>query len=245
MSDAPLILIPPSEGKAPGGRSVVRNDRFAQLLGAPRDEVRLALGRALAGTSVEQQGRLFGVRAERLERARRSMMAIVADEAEVMPAWRRYTGVVWDHLDPSTLTPAARSRILVPSGLYGLNRATDEIADYRLTMHVSLPGIGNLGRFWTRPVSAALCGLRGHPLIVSLLPREHARAVLDESITNFIEVAFLAADGRRAAGHGAKAVKGVFSRYLLDHGTDGVLGFHFEGWRIRATTRGFTLQAPK
>lgn len=245
MSLAPLILVPPSEGKAVGGRRVVRNDRFANPLAIPRDHVRDALCRALESMTAEQLSRLFCVRGELFGRALRSMGEIVTGEAEVMPAWRRYTGIVWGHLEPSSLSSAARSRILVPSGLYGINRATDDIADYRLTMHVALPGIGNLARFWSEPVSEILSSWRGHPTIVSLLPKEHARIVVPASIASLVEVEFLAVDGRRAAGHAAKAAKGRFARHLIDHGLEAAPSFRFEGWKVVRSERGLNLLAPR
>jgi len=245
MSLPALVLLPPSERKAPGGEPEVHRDSFAGLLAMPRDGVREALRCCLETMTPEQLSRLFGVRGELFERAQRSMNAIVAGRAEVMPAWRRYTGVVWEHLDPSTLKSSARSRILVPSGLYGMTRATDDIADYRLTMHVALPGIGSLGRFWAEPVSEVLSGLRGHPTIVSLLPKEHARAVVPGSVASFLEAEFLAVDGKGAAGHAAKAVKGRFARHLIEHGVDDILGFRFDGWKISRSDNGFNLVAPR
>lgn len=245
MPLAPLILLPPSEGKAAGGEFGTHGDLFEQSLANARIEVRDALHLALTTMTVEQQSRLFGVRGELLERARKAMGAFVVGEIKVMPAWQRYTGVVWDHLDSSTLKSSARSRILVPSGLYGINRATDDIVDYRLTMHVALPGIGNLAKFWTGPLTEVLSGLRGNPTIISLLPKEHARAVLPGLIANFQDVEFLAGDGKRAVGHGAKAVKGSFARHLIDHGLDDVLGFRFERWRVSRSATGFKLVAPR
>jgi len=245
MSPQALILLPPSEAKAKGGVRSVRSDAFVHLLADAREQVRDCLGQALATMTPEQLTRLLGVRGERFERAQMAMGAIVAGTSEVIPAWRRYTGVVWEHLDPSTLKAPARSRILVPSGLYGINRATDDIADYRLTMNAVLPGIGNLAGFWTTPVTGSLHELFGPRTIISLLPREHARAVKSNAVRSFLEVEFLAANGRGAAGHAAKAVKGRFARHLLDHGLDDALGFRFEGWKIRRSEKGFDLSAPR
>ncbi|HUY07445.1 MAG TPA: peroxide stress protein YaaA [Acidimicrobiales bacterium] len=245
MSPAPLILLPPSEGKATGGSRIVGRDRFASSLEEPRHQVREALRVALETMTPERLSHLFGARGERCGRAISAATKIIDGEAKVMPAWRRYTGVVWEHLDPSTIPGAARSRILVPSGLYGVTRSDDEIVDYRLTMLVSLPNIGNLGRFWAGPVSSVLHDLRGRPTVISLLPREHARVVIPASVASLIEVQFLAADGGGAAGHAAKAVKGRFARHLIDHGIDDALAFRFEGWKISRAGDGYVLRAPR
>ena len=53
-----------------------------------------------------------------------------------MPAWRRYSGVVWDHLDPASLTH--RAPIVVVSGLHGLVGAEDPLPDYRLKMSANV-----------------------------------------------------------------------------------------------------------
>ncbi len=245
MSPQALILLPPSERKAQGGLDRAGIDAFAKLLSPARDQVRAALDRALATMTLEQLSRLLGEREELLESSLVAMGEFVAGTSVVLPAWRRYSGVVWEHLDPSTLRAPARSRILVPSGLYGINRATDDIADYRLTMHAALPGVGNLARYWMAPISDGLREHYGRRTIISLLPKEHARSVQSDVARTFLEVDFRAADGRGAAGHAAKAVKGRFARHLLDNGPDDALGFRFEGWKIRRSLRGYELLAPR
>ena len=88
---------------------------------------------------IERALRVHGVL---LERAIESSRAVAQGRARLLPAWRRYNGVVWSHLDPVTSSPAHRRRILVPSGLYGVTTAQDHIGDYRMKMNAVLAPVG-------------------------------------------------------------------------------------------------------
>lgn len=190
---------------------------------------------------------MLGVRGELLERAVDATRALVRGEAPVLPAWRRYTGVVWAALDPITLAPAARRRVLVPSGVYGLTSAADPVADYRLRLLVALGGLGRLSAFWRPEVTGALCRRAGGRTVVDLLPSEHADAVDYARLAGaarVVRVRFVSADGARAVGHAAKVAKGRLARAVLEGGTDAVDGFVADGWR--ASTKGdvVTMTAP-
>ena len=156
----PLLLLPPSEGKAHGGRRPGRPDAFAEELRLPRAAVLAELSDVLGSRTRPPPEAVFGVRGELLERAVAATADLVAGTAAVLPAWRRYSGVVWAGLEPATLTPADRRRILVPSGLYGLTTAADPVADYRLKLLVSLGRLGRLSTFW-RPFVTAVAGRPG------------------------------------------------------------------------------------
>jgi len=113
------------------------------------------------------------VRGPLLERALEASREVVEGRAGLLAGWRRYCGVVWSHLEPQSLSPAQRRRILVPSGLYGLTTAEDAVADYRLKMNASLPAVGNVAAFWKEHLTAVLIqDLKGVG-VVNLLPREH------------------------------------------------------------------------
>ena len=138
-----------------------------------------------------------------------------------MAAWRRYTGVVWSQLDPASLSESQRRRIWVPSAVYGLTTATDAIADHRLSFRARLDGIGSLSAFW-RPVLTDLVARRARGrTVIDLLPGEHASALDLEALgerLELIRVRFLQPDGRGAAGHAAKAVKGRVARQIATRG---------------------------
>jgi len=241
----PLLLIPPSEGKTSGGRRRTTPDRFATRLGTERVAVLEALAKATASASTAELSRLLRVRGPLLDQALAATRQLVDGEGPTLPAWERYSGVVWEHLDPATLAPSSRARILVPSALYGLTTAEDRIAEYRLGMATHLPGVGNLARYWRRPLTELLLAIRRGATIVDLLPTEHRSAFDWSRLGSIIEVHFVAEDGHGAAGHAAKAVKGRFARHLIDGGIDEALAFSFEHWTVRRTERGFELHAPR
>ncbi len=247
MPRPPLLLLPPSEGKAVGGRPPGRPDSFADELARPRALVLHELTRVLRSRRPAVQARVLGVKGELLERAVAATDALVAGGAPVLPAWRRYTGVVWAGLDPATLSPTDRRRVLVPSGLYGVTSAADPVADYRLKLLVTLGHLGRLSTFWRPEVTSAIAGRVRGRVVVDLLPAEHAHAVDPGALAGagrVVRVRFVAADGSRAVGHEAKAAKGRLARALLDQGLEGVPGFGFEGWRASLEGDVVTVAAP-
>ena len=160
-----------------------------------------------------------------------------------MPAWRRYSGVVWGHLEPESLHDADRRRLVIPSALYGVNLGTDTIADHRLSFEASVPHLGNLAAFWRSPVTAAVARAARGRVVVDLLPGEHAAAIDHGALRAAVPVCrvrFLAADGAKPIGHGAKAAKGKLARWLLDEGLEGATAFAWDGWQV--TWRGPDLE---
>ena len=225
MSDV-VVLLPPSEGKAPGGtgRWRPRSGAFGRRLG----DQRATVVDALARTTLEE--RHLGVRGELLERATAASTALVEDRARAMPAWRRYTGVVWQHLEPEALTDEQRRRILVPSALLGLVAGDDPVPDHRLKFDVRLDALGRLDRFW-RPQLTEAVRLRttATTTIVDLLPNEHRAAIdLDGVARRKRRVVATTFEG--TTGHDAKAVKGAFARHLLTAGLE-ISDFEWNGWR--------------
>lgn len=247
MARPPLLLLPPSEGKAPAGRPPRAPDSFAAELRAPRAAVLAELARLVRSSSPEVLARTLGVRGELLERAVAATAQLVEGTAPVLPAWKRYTGVVWSGLEPDTLAPADRRRILVPSGLYGMTTAADPVADYRLKLLVSLGGLGRLSAFWRPSLTGALARRSRGRVVIDLLPAEHAHALDLAGLARtarVVPVRFVDADGRRSVGHEAKSAKGRLARLLIEGGLDGVAGFAFEGWRAVVEEDRVTVLAP-
>lgn len=247
MPRPPLLLLPPSEGKAAGGRPPARPGSFDEALAHPRAQVLEELGQLLRSPGPALQARVLGVRGELLDRAVAATHALVAGGAPVLPAWRRYTGVVWAALDPGTLTAGDRRRLLVPSGLYGITSAADPVADYRLKLLVSLGRLGRLSAFWRPEVTTALAARARGRVVVDLLPAEHAHAVdlgALAGVARVVRARFVSADGTRAVGHDAKWAKGRLARTLLDQGLDGAPGFRAGGWRATVDGDTVTVVAP-
>ena len=209
-----VLLLPPSEGKATGGdrRPPWRPESglFGLHLGHWRAELAAELERTGGGDA-----RLLGVKGDLLARARSANSSLLG--APTLPAWRRYTGVVWDHLDPGSLADTDRSRIWVVSGLAGLVSAVDPLPDYRLKMSARPAGTGPLAAWWRDDLTDALLETAGSRTIVDLLPQEH-RAAIDGERVPAVRLDLVTRRGGKAGGHAAKAAKGLLARALLEAG---------------------------
>lgn len=232
MTHVLVILLPPSEGKALGGDGPAwtsDSGRFAEL--APqRERVAKALARSNGGSQ-----KLLGVKGEQLARAK-DANAVLLDGAPTLPAWQRFTGVVWEHLLgtgtggapddplPAAVRKKAARRVVVISAVTGLSAWDDPVPDFRLKLSVSLGRLGRLDRLWREPLSATLnAHLRGCT-VVDLLPNEHRAAWVPDPEGHGYELLrpqLLLADGR-PAGHWGKAAKGLLARALLTATDDDV-----------------------
>lgn len=221
MARRTLILIPPSEGKAPGGSGVPwQPDTMAV---AELDAARVKLLKALGRTHP-------------------------ARTAPTLPAIDRYTGVLYRELDAATLPAPARRRlqrsVLTVSGLWGLVAPTDPIPDYRLKMSGRVDPLGKLSTWWRPQITAALAPLAKGATVWDLLPIEHAAAISwpDLAPHQRITVRFEDADGRTIS-HWNKLLKGSLVRWLATTGASGIdalEGFeHPQGYRYEpsATVR--------
>ena len=205
------ILLPPSEGKAQGGRGAPWSPD-AGTFGAELARSRAAVAKALRQAKGGDQ-RLLGVRGDNFDRARQANRSLIG--APTMAAWRRYTGVVWDHLAPADLTIAQRRSIIVVSGLHGLIRGDDPTPDYRLKIGVNLAPLGLLSTWWRTTLSDALGDhvTRRKRFVVDLLPIEHRAAWMPNGVDG-VSVVLRERSGR-PGGHFAKAAKGELARHLL------------------------------
>jgi cytoplasmic iron level regulating protein YaaA (DUF328/UPF0246 family) len=220
------LLLPPSEGKAVGGTSR-RWEPDSGTFSALADR-RTQLSDALVAVHGGSE-KLLGVKGDHLDRAQAANVSLVG--APSLPAWRRYTGVVWDHLDPATLAATDRRRIVVVSGLLGLVRGDDPVPDYRLKMGATLAPIGKLSTWWRDDLSATLSRYaagrtaKQPRVIVDLLPKEHRAAWIPDARINAVSIEFVDPSGK-PGGHFAKAAKGEFARAIL---TDGLAAI--DRWR--------------
>jgi len=210
------ILLPPSEGKAEGGRTPrwkAGSGTFGSALRRPRAEVVAALLAAKGGDA-----KLLGVSGQHLARAQESNREL--DGAPTVPACERYTGVVWGHLSPDTLSAKARARavdsVVVVSGLLGLVGFDDPVPDYRVKMGASLKPMGKLSTWWRDPLSTTLNDWADGRVVIDLLPNEHRAAwTPGDSMREHVVVSFVEKSGK-VAGHDAKAAKGLLARHLLE-----------------------------
>ena len=202
----PVVLLPPSQGKEPGGTSPSWRDappgRFAEL-----DPDRRRLLRALRAA-----GGPTGL-----------------ERAPTLPAIERYAGVLFSHLDAPSLPLAARSRlerdVVLLSGLWGLVAPNDRIPAYRLTMGAVLPPLGRVSGWWRPRLSPVLDRRVAGAVVWDLLSAEYAAAwrpltgiTYARRITPLVVAEVALPDGtieRRATSHHAKAVRGAIARQVL------------------------------
>lgn len=208
------MLLPPSEGKADGGGDPAWSPDLGAFGEALADH-RLLVAEALAGLD-GGDARLLGVSGRHLERARGANLGLIG--APTLPAWQRYTGVVWDHLCPSALTAAQRRSIVVVSGLHGLVRGDDPVPDYRLKMGASLTATGKLSSWWRSVIAPLLVEHAQGASIIDLLPQEHRAALMGPRRRHLVPGALvvdLVERSGASGGHAAKAAKGRLARHLL------------------------------
>ncbi|MDX3136090.1 peroxide stress protein YaaA [Streptomyces europaeiscabiei] len=217
-----LVLLPPSEGKAPsaGGAPLKLEGLSLPALTGAREAVIGELVELCAGDedkAREVLGLSEGLRGE------------VAKNAELLtagtrPAGQVYTGVLYDALDLATLETAAKQRaarsLLVFSGLWGAVRVTDRIPSYRCSMGVKLPGVGALGTHWRTPMASALPEAAGDGLVLDLRSSAYTAAwkPKGEVAGRTATVRVLHAPTRKVVSHFNKATKGRIVRSLLSAG---------------------------
>ncbi len=211
------ILLPPSEGKAPGGSGPgwdPASGRFGAKLAGERRAVADSLGSVHGGSP-----KLLGVKeGPVLERARAANISLIG--APTLPAWQRFTGVVWDHFDPAGFTAAERRkvgrRVFVISALAGVSALDDPLPDFRLKLSVSLDPMGKLSTWWNPTLSEVLNDHLAGRSVVDLLPQEHRAAWQPDPDRYALRSVTLVRPDGSNAGHHAKAGKGLLARALVE-----------------------------
>jgi cytoplasmic iron level regulating protein YaaA (DUF328/UPF0246 family) len=215
-----LILLPPSESKAAGGRG-----RPVDLATLSFPELTTARSRVLDGLVALCEDRSLAATALGLGPTRDGEVArnALLRRAPARVAAQLYTGVLYDALDCDTLPPAAmkllaRSTVIF-SGLWGAVRLRDRIPAYRLPIGVSLPDLGGLGAYWRTHLPSAMSAAAGEQLVIDLrsgayapmwaLPPRSARIrVLHERVVG-------GQLKRTVVSHFNKATKGRMVRDLM------------------------------
>lgn len=207
-----IVILPPSEGKASGGDGCWQPDsgRFGDALADTRALVQAVLRDPLISP---QGARWTG--------------------SGCLPAYRRYSGVVWQHLDEATLSPPARataaSSVLVASALGGLFAWADPVPEYKLKMSARSSTTGRLAAFWQPHLAPLLTG----QAVFDLTALEQTRALSRPARADWVRVELVDGQGRRS-GHAGKAAKGRLARALLEQGPAVLDGYlDSDGWSTR------------
>jgi cytoplasmic iron level regulating protein YaaA (DUF328/UPF0246 family) len=226
-----LILLPPSEGKAPGGDGppVDLDSLSWPELTATRLRVAKSLVTSCQGNPVRARERLGLSAALDDDRAANAELWT----SPTRPAGERYCGVLHDALGYPTLSSAARQRadaaVVVLSGLWGATRPVDLLPAYRVGIASQLPRIGPLPTLWRAPLHRALDAVVAGEGAVDLRSSGYSLMYRPsaEAAARMTEVRVTGPDGQRAAAsYQSKVAKGRLVRAMLSSGAltvDGLL----------------------
>ncbi|HKG50666.1 MAG TPA: peroxide stress protein YaaA [Actinomycetales bacterium] len=215
-----LVLLPPSEGKAPvaGRRRPVDLERLSW------PELRAARTRvldALAAVSARDDAvGVLGVGASVAGEVQRNTRL---RQLAARPVRELYTGVLYDALDLATLPPAARRSaarsLVIVSALWGALRPGDAVPPYRLSMGTDLPGVGPLAAFWRKHLDGPLTEAAGSGVVVDCRSSTYQAAWTPPpevaSRTVAVRVLKQQAGRRNVVSHMAKQHRGLVARHLV------------------------------
>jgi uncharacterized protein len=221
-----LILLPPSEGKAPSPKRghALDVDRLAQPeLTATRELLTSALVELCSGDPDIARAALGlppGLAGE--VAVNRRLLSV-----PTRPAAEVYTGVLYEALGLASLPTGARRRagrwLLVFSGLWGTLQLADRVPAYRLSPDANLPGLGTLASLWREPLAASMGTATAGGLVLDLRSTSYAAmwrptgAVADRTVTIRVLQERVPGDAqsRMVVSHFNKATKGRLVRALL------------------------------
>ncbi|GAA1620063.1 YaaA family protein [Actinoplanes couchii] len=221
-----LILLPPSEGKTPAtaGSPVDPAALWLPSLAAARARVAkklVALSSRTSERSIADSLAVLGLSdGQRGELARNTVLL----EAPAVPASEIYTGVLYEALEPSTLTPASRQWLdrtaVVFSGLWGVVRLGDRIPAYRCSVGVALPALGGLTAYWKKALKSPLDEVTAQTPVLDLRSGAYAAMWQPGGTAATLRVLHERTVGgvtkRSVVSHFNKATKGRLVRALAD-----------------------------
>ena len=227
MAGEPLILLPPSEGKASGGDGppLDLDSMSFESLNPARARMAKALDQLSRRPRVARK--LLGVKGAALERAKLDNATI--QESPTLPAIERYTGVMYDAIDYRSLDAGAREAfgrtVVIMSGLFGMVRPSDMIPTYKLKMGAKLLRSKTCAAAWKPLISKSLAIAGGPGVIWDLLPNEHSAAWDPSTVPHgarftvrFVE---RAASGQlKTVTHLSKLLKGALVRHLVSNSAE-------------------------
>ncbi|WEV68692.1 peroxide stress protein YaaA [Bifidobacterium sp. ESL0775] len=205
------ILLPPSEGKAaPTAGPAFDLDRlsFPEL----NDARKTVLSALIEVSKRDDAAKILKVGAKGTQEilAQRDILS-----APCAPAREVYTGVLYKaaqlHRDDD---------VLIFSGLFGVTRGEDSIPTYRLSMNVSLPGVGALKSFWRNRLASwnPDTGFAGNAGVTVDLRSELYRVTkpnASDENTQWWDIR-IANSQNKTISHMAKHYRGLLTRAILD-----------------------------
>ena len=212
-----LILLPPSETKRPGGTRGPVDLASLSLPGLLPERERMTGALIDLARDAAASARVLKLGPKQQDDA---TVNAQLHTGPVMPAVDRYTGVLFDALDASSLDAAARTwlgrNVLVHSAAFGPVGAMDRIPAYRLGAGLAVPGVVPGRPPWADAVTAQLAAERtGFVLDLRSESYVGLGPVPAELASAYVRVTSEAADGVvRALNHFNKQAKGHLVRAL-------------------------------
>ncbi|NUT46822.1 MAG: peroxide stress protein YaaA [Saccharothrix sp.] len=209
-----LVLLPPSETKAPGGSGAPLDlDRLSHPELTP---VRGKLVDALVDLAADVPASLAVLGLSERQAAEVGRNAELR-RSPTLPALSRYTGVLYDALALESLTKTERSRasarLAVASALFGVVGGGDPIPAYRLSGGSVLPSVGPLGALWRPVLEPVLAAADDFVVDLRSSPYTSLARIPDATV---VRVVTEDAKGRRnAVSHFNKAHKGRLAQAIV------------------------------
>ena len=214
-----LILLPPSETKRSGGVGISIDK--AAIIWAALDPARDQIIHSLSELCQDPPA---AIKALGLGKKSAQEIELNLDlmKAPTMPALQRYSGVLFEALDYSSLSESALKRanenLFIQSALFGLLPAMEQIPNYRFSASAKLPGI-SLRMLWQSAHEAVWPRLIGEILDLRSKDYREINPIPSDKTHYIVEV--FSSEGK-ALNHFNKKAKGLFTRAALEHGLDSI-----------------------
>ena len=213
-----LFLLPPSETKAIGG-GLLTIEEVALSFGGMNPARQKVLDALLKVCKKPAQAAKVLKLSPKQHGAIATNLAI--PKAPTMRALERYTGTLFDAIEPAKLHDEqwrrAKEQVLIQTALFGLIPATDLIPEYRLSANTSLPKL-SLREVWTEAHNHAVWPRLEAKLLIDLRSKAYAQLapVPDGMQSLWVEVVSRESDGKlRALNHFNKLAKGLLIGAVL------------------------------
>jgi cytoplasmic iron level regulating protein YaaA (DUF328/UPF0246 family) len=201
MRHLPLVLLAPSEAKAPGGEPGRLSENPAQAW------VRRQLKALVRHGTPSDQAKAFEVKEPALLVAKAEALAL-GGVVPLLPALERYTGVAFQALHPAGMDRDMWSRVWLLSALRGLERGDWLVPPYKLKLG-SFPGLREHWRSHLPTVASAL----PPGVLWDLLPADHSNLLREwQRPRHTLEIR----NARGAAvSHASKKYRGLVAGWIL------------------------------
>lgn len=215
------ILLPPSEGKKPGGDKIyqeIKHNNDFSFLEKDRDFILDKLTDFIKIASQKDLEKLFAVKSNLDEIIK---LFVDFNQKATLPAIERYSGVMFQSISYKDLDSKqknnANQSILFIDALFGLLKPLDLIPDYKLSISSKIKDL-KIDNFWKNILKEALKEIFNNNIIIDILPEAHRKAIIIDPNVQHYKINFFIEKNAKIvnAGHISKKLKGEFIRYILN-----------------------------